>query len=87
MYRFRHFMNMDKYNNAPMRIKMNIMMKPVTGKEFFELMSLAVSAVNGCEMCVVAHEKSLVDLGSSADRVWDTVRLSGVVTSLAKIVY
>jgi lipoyl-dependent peroxiredoxin subunit D len=39
------------------RIKMNIMMKPVTGKEFFELMSLTISAVNGCEMCVNAHEK------------------------------
>ena len=52
LYRFRHFLNKEKYNEIPARIKMNIMARPVVGKEFFELMSLAISAVNGCEMCV-----------------------------------
>ena len=52
LYRFRHFVNKEKYHEIPARIKMNIMARPVGGKEFFELMSLAVSAVNGCEMCV-----------------------------------
>ena len=51
----------------PGKIKMNIMMKPVLGKEFFELMSLAVSAVNGCEMCVNAHENSLKQLESTEE--------------------
>src|SRR5688572_16954558 len=38
LYRFRHFVDKEKYNEIPARIKMNIMMKPVGGKEFFELM-------------------------------------------------
>jgi lipoyl-dependent peroxiredoxin subunit D len=84
-YRFRHFMNKEKYNEIPARIKMNIMGRPVTGKEFFELMSLAVSAVNGCEMCVRSHEKSLTELGSKEERIFEAVRLAAVITSVSKI--
>jgi lipoyl-dependent peroxiredoxin subunit D len=84
-YRFRHFMNKEKYNEIPARIKMNIMGRPVTGKEFFELMSLAVSAVNGCEMCVTSHEKSLIELGSKEERIFEAVRLAAVITSVSKV--
>lgn len=86
-YRFRHFMNKEKYNEIPARIKMNIMGRPVNGKEFFELISLAVSAVNGCEMCVKAHESSLIELGSKEERIFESVRLAAVITSLSKVVY
>lgn len=85
-YRFRHFLNKDSYNRMQGRIKMNIMMKPVLGKEFFELMSLAISAINGCEMCVNAHETSVLKLESTEERVWDAIRLASVITSLGKIV-
>jgi alkyl hydroperoxide reductase subunit D len=86
-YRFRHFLNKEKYNEIPARIKMNIMARPVTGKEFFELISLAVSAVNGCEMCVKAHEASLIELGAKEERIFEAVRLGAVITSLTKVVY
>ncbi len=86
-YRFRHFLNKEKYNEIPARIKMNIMARPVTGKEFFELISLAVSAVNGCEMCVKSHEASLLELGAKEERIFESVRLASVITSLSKVVY
>ena len=86
-YRFRHFMNKEKYNEIPGRIKMNIMGRPVSGKEFFELMSLAVSAVNGCEMCVKAHENSLIELGSKEERIFEAVRLAAVITSASKVIF
>ena len=38
-YRFRHFINKESYNKMPGKIKMQIMMKPELGKEFFEVMS------------------------------------------------
>jgi alkyl hydroperoxide reductase subunit D len=85
-YRFRHFVNKEKYNEIPARIKMNIMGRPVTGKEFFELMSLAVSAVNGCETCVKAHEHSLIELDSKEERIFEAVRLAAVITSASKII-
>jgi alkyl hydroperoxide reductase subunit D len=86
-YRFRHFTQKEKYTQIPARIRMQIMMKPVTGKEFFELMSLTISAVNGCEMCVNAHEDSLIKLGTSEERIFDAVRIASLVTATGKIIF
>lgn len=86
-YRFRHFTQKEKYSQIPARIRMQLMMKPVTGKEFFELMSLAVSAVNGCEMCVNAHEDSLIKLGTTEERIFDAVRIASLVTATGKIIF
>ena len=85
-YRFRHFAEKESYHRMPARIKMSIMIKPVTGKAFFELMSLAVSAVNGCEACVRSHEHSVVELGISEEKVFDAVRLSAIIVGLSKVV-
>ena len=82
-YRFRHFMHEEFYNNAQAGIRMSIMANPVLGKEFFELVSLAVSALNGCELCVTSHEKTLVGHGSSKQKIHDAVRLTAVIKSLA----
>ena len=84
-YRFRHFMQKDSYNNQPAGIKMSIMMNPVTGKEFFELLSLALSAVNGCEMCVRSHEESVLKHGSSESRVFEAVKLAAVIKGLITV--
>ena len=86
-YRFRHFTQKEKYGQIPARIRMQIMMKPVTGKEFFELMSLTISAVNGCEMCVNAHEDSLIKLGTTEERIFDAVRIASLVTATGKIIF
>jgi alkyl hydroperoxide reductase subunit D len=86
-YRFRHFTQKEKYTQIPARIRMQLMMKPVTGKEFFELMSLAISAVNGCEMCVNAHEDSLIKLGTTEERIFDAVRIASIVTATGKIIF
>jgi len=86
-YRFRHFTQKEKYSQIPARIRMQIMMKPVTGKEFFELMSLTISAVNGCEMCVNAHEDSLIKLGTTEERIFDAVRIASLITSTGKILF
>lgn len=86
-YRFRHFTQKDKYTQIPARIRMQIMVKPVTGKEFFELLSLAVSAVNGCEMCVNAHEDSLIKLGTTEERIFDAIRIASLVTATGKVIF
>jgi alkyl hydroperoxide reductase subunit D len=82
-YRFRHFLHDEFYNNAQAGIRMSIMANPVLGKEFFELVSLVVSALNGCELCVTSHEKTLVGHGTTKQRIHDAVRLGAVIRSLA----
>jgi alkyl hydroperoxide reductase subunit D len=84
-YRFRHFMQKDFYNNQQAGIKMSIMMNPVLGKEFFELLSLVISSVNGCEMCVTSHEQSVLQHGSSESRVFEAVKLGAIIKGLITV--
>ena len=87
LYRFRHFTGKEKYNELQAGIRMNIMARPVLGKGLFELISLAVSAVNGCEMCVNSHEATVLEHGYTEEQIWDAIRLASVVTSFGKIVF
>ena len=84
-YRFRHFMGKDFYQDTPAGIKMSIMINPVSGKEFFELISLAVSSVNGCEMCVKSHEQSVLNHGASQGRILESVKLAAVIKGLITV--
>jgi lipoyl-dependent peroxiredoxin subunit D len=84
-YRFRHFMQKDFYNNQPAGIKMSIMANPVLGKEFFELVSLVISSINGCEMCVSSHEKSVLQHGSTESRVFEGVKLGAIIKGLITV--
>jgi alkyl hydroperoxide reductase subunit D len=61
------------------------MMNPVLGKEVFELMSLVVSALNGCEMCVTSHEQSVLQHGGSESRIFEAVKLGAVIKGLIAV--
>jgi len=84
-YRFRHFMKKEFYDNQPAGIKMSVMASPVLGKEFFELVSLVISSINGCEMCVSSHERSVLQHGSSEARVMEGVKLGAVLKGLIAV--
>ena len=84
-YRFRHFMQKDFYSNTPAGIKMSIMMNPVLGKEFFELVSLVISSINGCEMCITSHEQSILQHGGSESRILEGVKLGAIIRSLITV--
>jgi alkyl hydroperoxide reductase subunit D len=86
-YRFKHYMEgAEYYQNTPAGLRMSIMMNPVIGKEMFELTSLVVSAVNGCERCVTSHERSVKEHGATEARVYDAMRLAAVIKSLSVII-
>jgi alkyl hydroperoxide reductase subunit D len=85
-YRFRHYVKKDFYTNTPAGIKMSIMMNPVLGKEFFELVSLVVSSINGCEMCITSHEQSILQHGGSESRILEGVKLAAVIKSLITVI-
>jgi len=84
-YRFRHFTEKAYYQQTQPGIRMSIMANPVLGKEFFELVSLVVSAVNGCELCVRSHEESVLNHGATEARVLDAVRLGSVIKGLITV--
>ncbi|MBC7693663.1 MAG: carboxymuconolactone decarboxylase family protein [Methylotenera sp.] len=80
-YRFKHFIhNEEDYKAAGLR--MTALAKPVLGKEQFEMLALAVSCINGCEMCVTSHEKVLRASGVTPDKIHDLARIASVVKGL-----
>jgi alkyl hydroperoxide reductase subunit D len=82
-YRFRHMVGKPSYGEKPARLRMNRLVKPATSKTDFELFSLAVSAINGCETCVRSHEAVVVEGGLSEDQVHDAIRLAAVIHAAA----
>ena len=62
---------------------MNRLAKPATNKVDFELFSLAVSAINGCETCIRAHEKVVLEGGLTEDQVHDAVRIAATIHAAA----
>jgi alkyl hydroperoxide reductase subunit D len=86
-YRFRHYMpDVEYYNKQPAGLRMSIMMNPVMGKPLFELISLVISAVNGCELCVTSHEHSVKEQGADEPRIYDAIRLGAVIKSLCVVI-
>jgi alkyl hydroperoxide reductase subunit D len=82
-YRFRHMVGKQSYADRPARLRMNRLVSPATNKVDFELFSLAVSAINGCETCVKAHEDVVTKGGLSEDQVNDAVRIASVIHAAA----
>ncbi len=62
---------------------MNVIGKPGVDKVDFELWSLAVSAINGCGMCIDAHERVLREAGVSAEAIQAAVRIAAVINGVA----
>ena len=82
-YRFRHMVGKESYASQPARLRMNRIAKPATNKADFELFCLAVSAINGCEMCVRSHEAVVVAGGITEEQVNDAVRIASVMHAAA----
>lgn len=82
-YRFRHVIGKQDYSKMPARLRMNRLVRPATDKTSFELVCLAVSAINGCEACMRSHEKVVLDGGLSEEHVHDAVRIAAVIQAAA----
>lgn len=65
------------------KLRMNVIAKPGIDKASFELMSIAVSAINGCGMCIESHEKTLRAEGISREAIQSAVRIAAVINAAA----
>jgi alkyl hydroperoxide reductase subunit D len=82
-YRFTHLALQPDYKTMPAKLRMNVIGKPGVDKADFELWSLAVSAINGCGMCIDAHDKVLRAAGITAEQIQAAVRIASVVHAVA----
>lgn len=84
-YRFIHLASNKDYGNMPAKLRMNIIGNPGVDKADFELWSLAVSAINGCGMCIDAHEVALKKEGVSSAEIQTAVRIASTVAAVASV--
>lgn len=83
-YRFVHLVSDAEYGKMPANLRMNIIANPGIDKVDFELMSLAVSAINGCGMCMDAHVAEVIKGGVSRQGVQTAIRIGAVINAAAQ---
>ncbi len=83
-YRFVHLSSDKEYGTMPAGLRMNVIGNPGIDKTDFELMSLAVSAINGCGMCLDAHIQEVTKGGISKQGVQSSVRIASVLNAAAQ---
>jgi len=84
-YRFLHLASNDEYARMPAKLRMTAIGNPGIDKVDFELLSLAVSAVNGCGMCIDSHERVLKKGGIGSDVIQHSVRIASVMHAIAGV--
>jgi len=85
-YRALHLVrNADEYRALPARLRMTIIGNPGVEKNDFELWSMAVSAVNGCGMCMDAHEAELKKHAVTALQIQTALRIAAVVNAVSQV--
>jgi len=82
-YRFVHLAANKAYARLPAKLRMNVIANPGVPKTDFELWSLGVSAINGCGLCIDAHEKVLIEAGLSEETIQTAVRFAAIIQSAA----
>ncbi len=82
-FRFRHFMADEEIDKIPPRLQMQRAARPRGEKIDFELFCLAVSAINGCELCVRAHARVVTAAGMSKEELAECVRVAATLHAAA----
>ena len=86
-YRFTHLVSDKEFSKMSAKLRMNVIGSPSVRQERFrDDGSLAVSAINGCGMCMDAHVHEVVKAGVSKTGVQSAVRIAAVINAAAQAV-
>lgn len=85
-YRFIHLVSDKSFGSLSAKLRMNVMGNPGIDKVDFELSCLAISAINGCGMCIDAHTHELSKAGVSKLAIQSAVRIASVLNATAMAV-
>lgn len=86
-YRFVHLVSDKEYLKMPAKLRMNIIGNPGIEKVDFELYSLAVSAINGCGLCIDSHVKELSNAKVDKSTIAHSIRISSVINAVAQTLF
>lgn len=85
-YRFVHTMHEQdaEFMRLPAKLRMTVIGNPGIAKLDFEIMSLAVSMINGCGMCMQTHTAEVMKNGLSRVAVQSVARIAAVIAAAAQ---
>jgi lipoyl-dependent peroxiredoxin subunit D len=80
-YRSLHLMKNQEYTTMRASLRMNVIANPGVERVDFELWCVAVSAINGCGMCLDSHEAELKKHGVPALAIQAALRIAAVTAA------
>jgi len=83
-YRFVHMTSDPVFKTLPAKLRMNKMAASGIDGLDFELYSLAVSALEGCQLCVDTHVQALKKHGLTQVGIQTAIRLAAVINATAQ---
>ena len=84
-YRFVDLVANPESGTMPAKLRMNLIGSHGIAKEDFELFSIAVSAMNGCGMCIESHERVLLQHGVKPETIQSAVRVGAILKAVATV--
>lgn len=82
-YRSIHLAENKELAAMPANLRMNGMSNPGVPKVDFELFALAVSAINGCGMCIHSHVRQLLEHELNKVAVQSVLRIASILNALS----
>lgn len=84
-FRFVHLASNQDYAQMPAKLRMNLVGSPGIEKVDFELFGLAVSAMNGCGLCIDSHEKVVRQHNVAPEIVQTAARIAAILKAAATV--
>ncbi len=83
-YRFIHLAHDAELSALPAGLRMNVIGSPGIDKITFELYALAVSAINGCGLCIESHSAAVSHGGITKPGLQQSVKIAAVLAAAAQ---
>ncbi|MHB8283449.1 MAG: carboxymuconolactone decarboxylase family protein [Caulobacteraceae bacterium] len=84
-YRTISLVKSHEYNSLAANLHMSLIANPGVDTNDFELWCMAVSAINGCGICLDSHEEELRKRGVSGPVIQSAFRIAAVVNAASRI--
>ncbi len=85
-YRAMHALPDSSYLQMPPGLRMSVMAKPGINAVDFEYLSLAVSAINGCGLCIGSHTAHLETSGAAKTAIQHALKIAAIVHGIAQAI-
>ena len=85
-YRFVHLAEDAEFATMPANLRMNGLRSHGVSQVDFELFALAISAINGCGLCISSHLQQLLQQGVSKVGMQTGIRLAATLNAAAQAV-